>query len=97
MAAARAVVGSASGGMAEIIEHAQTGLLVPHRDPAAIAMALINLLSSPDKCAQFGLAARDSIAVRFAPETILPLQLAAYDRAIANAQKRAPTQRYGTA
>ncbi|NBB23595.1 glycosyltransferase [Porphyrobacter sp. SLTP] len=94
MAAARAVVGSASGGMAEIIDHGRTGLLVEHRAPQAIAAALIELLGCPEKCLQLGAAARASVVDRFAPEAILPMQLAAYERAIANARKRPPTRRY---
>lgn len=88
MAAARAVVASASGGMAESIVDGETGVLVPHRDPRAIADALLALLADPAKCGALGLAARRSVSERFHPRVILPLQEASYARAIERAQVR---------
>ncbi len=41
------LVATAVGGLPEIIEDGRTGLLVPPRDPAALANALISLLSDP--------------------------------------------------
>lgn len=94
MAAGRAVIGSKSGGMAEIIDDERNGLLVPNRNPAAIATALNRLLASPETCRQMGAAARQTIVERYAPEVVLPLHLAAYDRAIANAKARVAGRRY---
>lgn len=94
MAAARGVVASSAGGMAEIIEHGRTGLLVPPRSPAATAEAIIALLRDPERRAVMGAAARDHIVAAYAPEVILPLQIAAYERAIARAAVRDPLRRY---
>ena len=94
MAAARAVVGSSAGGMSEIIEEGRTGWLVPPRSPAAIAKAIIALLGDPARRAAMGEAARERVMSAYAPHVILPLQIAAYERAIARAAARDPLQRY---
>lgn len=94
MAAARGVVASSAGGMAEIIEHGRTGLLVPPRSPAATAEAIIALLRDPERRAVMGVAARDHVVAAYAPEVILPLQIAAYERAMARAAVRDPLRRY---
>jgi glycosyltransferase involved in cell wall biosynthesis len=47
MAAARPVVASAVGGLAEAVEHERTGLLVPPEEPEALAAALARLLEDP--------------------------------------------------
>lgn len=88
MAAARAVIGSSSGGMAEVIEHGVSGLLVPPYSPAAIASAVLSLVDDPERVAKLGLAARQRVLQHLAPERILPLQLASYERAIDRADQR---------
>ena len=45
MAAGKAIVSSAVDGCAEVLEHGRTALLVPPRDPAALASALSSLLA----------------------------------------------------
>ncbi len=46
MAAKTPVVASSVGGMLEIIDDKETGLLVPPKDPSQIATAILNLLSN---------------------------------------------------
>ncbi len=88
MAAARGVVGSAAGGMAEIIEHERTGLLVPPRDPKAIAEAILTLLRDPVRRIAMGRAAREHVIAAYSPEVVAPLQEASYRRAIKRAEAR---------
>ncbi|MBN9276299.1 MAG: glycosyltransferase family 4 protein, partial [Hyphomicrobium sp.] len=88
MAAARGVIGSSAGGMAEIIEHGRTGLLVPPRKPKAIAEAIIALLRDPERRIAMGRAAREHVSTAYAPEVIGPLQEASYRRAIERARAR---------
>lgn len=88
MAAGRGVIGSESGGMAEIIDDGKTGLLVPPRDPEAIAEAVLSLLLHPQRRERMGHAARAHVISAYAPERIGPLQEAAYQRAIKYAQIR---------
>jgi len=42
------ITATAVGGPAEILTHQQTGLLVPPKDPAALAHALLRLIKEPD-------------------------------------------------
>lgn len=52
------VIGSNIGGIRDIVVDGETGLLVPAFAPAAIAAALLELRSSPDKRRAFGAAGR---------------------------------------
>jgi glycosyltransferase involved in cell wall biosynthesis len=47
MALGLTVVATAAGGTAEAVEHERTGLLVPPRDPAALAAAILRLSADP--------------------------------------------------
>jgi len=58
MAAARPVVATDAGGSREVVEHGKTGLLVPPRDPAALAEAVGRLASDEALAARFGDAGR---------------------------------------
>lgn len=49
MLAGRPVVASAAGGVGEIVQDGETGLLVPPDDPAALAAAIGRLLDDPAK------------------------------------------------
>lgn len=47
MASGRPVVCSQVGGLAELVSHEETGLLVPPADPACLAEAVLRLLADP--------------------------------------------------
>ena len=47
-------IGSDLGGINELIEHGRTGLLVEHGNPIALAEAMIELLSKPEKAERLG-------------------------------------------
>jgi glycosyltransferase involved in cell wall biosynthesis len=51
------VVATAVGGLPEMLKHGQTGLLVPPRDPAALAEAICWLLAEPDRGRRLAVAA----------------------------------------
>ena len=68
MAAERAVVASAIGGLPEQFEHGVNGLLVPPSASVAMAEAVGGLLSNPDEAQRMGKAARVRIATRLDPE-----------------------------
>jgi len=65
MAAARPVVATRVGGIPEIVEHGETGLLVEAGDPEALAAAAGVLLDDPERAAAFGAAGRDRVRRHF--------------------------------
>ncbi len=62
------VVGSALGGMPELIEPGKTGDLVPANDPVALSAALRPYLADPGHGFAMRDRARSAIATRFAPQ-----------------------------
>ena len=65
MACGRPVIGSAVGGITYTVKAGETGLLVPPRNPGALAASLQELLSQPELCMQMGLAARKRVEREF--------------------------------
>lgn len=88
MAAARGVVASSAGGMAEILDGGRCGVLAPPDDPRALADALLDLLNAPERRIALGRAARERVALAYGPEAVAPLQEASYHRAIVRAAQR---------
>lgn len=70
MAAGAATIASRVGGVPEIIEDGQTGLLVPAGDPGALAVACQDLLQDPARAAAMGARAREIVAERFLPSAV---------------------------
>lgn len=64
-ACGRPVIGSAVGGIPFTIADGETGLLVPPRDPAALAAKLQLLLEQPELRTQMGQAARQRVEREF--------------------------------
>jgi starch synthase len=70
MACATAVVASRVGGIPEVVDDGETGLLVPLEDPAALAGALNTLLRDPGRAAAMGLAGRKRAEAEFSWDTV---------------------------
>jgi len=68
MAAELAVVASDGGGAREIIDHGRTGLLVPRGDAAALAAALVGLLTQPERARALAAAGRRHVLEHFTVE-----------------------------
>ncbi len=74
MATNTPLVATAVGGLPEIVQDQQTGVLVPRRDPAALADGLVSLLADPGRRTKMAAAAHaqlsqftiDATAARFA-------------------------------
>lgn len=65
MACGRPVIGSAVGGIPFTVVEGQTGLLVPPRDPDALATRLADLLADHERRARMGEAARKRVEQKF--------------------------------
>jgi len=65
MAASKPVVATGAGGVLDIIEDGVNGLLVPCKDSKAMAKAILQIISDKAKAKQMGLAARQSVAIKF--------------------------------
>ena len=68
MAAGRAVVATAVGGVPEAVEDGVTGLLVPPGNPEALAAAILVLLRDPVRAEAMGRAGREKVRSRFSLE-----------------------------
>jgi glycosyltransferase involved in cell wall biosynthesis len=65
MAVGRPVIAPREGGPVEIVADGETGLLVPPRDPEALARAIVGLLGDAARCAAMGRAARARVSTVF--------------------------------
>ena len=65
MACGLPVVAPRAGGVPELVIHAETGLLVPPGDPAALAAALVSLLRDEPRCEALGAAGRERGSAMF--------------------------------
>ncbi|MBX5492925.1 MAG: glycosyltransferase [Chloroflexi bacterium] len=83
MAAARAVVATAVGGVPEVVQDGASGLLVPPRDPGALASAVGRLLAEPGHAAMLGRAARAAVYPRYSAQRLVQDIEALYTRLLA--------------
>ncbi|MEW6573222.1 MAG: glycosyltransferase [Bacillota bacterium] len=68
MAASLPVLATAVGGIPEVVVHGETGILVPPRDPAALANGITELLAVPERAVSFGVAGRKRVCELFTVE-----------------------------
>ena len=88
MALSRPVVASAVGGIPEMIEHGRTGLLVPPHDEAALADAIVRLLSNHPLADTLARAAHDLVHDRFCIERMVREIESVYDEGAAEMARR---------
>jgi glycogen(starch) synthase len=62
---AKPVVGCRSGGVPEVVDHDVTGLLVEPEAPRALAEAIVDLLQSPGRLRDMGMAGRQRLLDKF--------------------------------
>ncbi|MFN3476458.1 MAG: glycosyltransferase [Candidatus Methylomirabilales bacterium] len=65
MAAGKPVVATRVGGVPEAVIHGETGLLVPPKDPQALADAILALLDDPPRAEEMGKAGRERVKKEF--------------------------------
>ena len=85
MASATPVVATKGGAFPEIVEHGQTGLLVGRSDAPALADAILQLLSSPDRRDGMARAAVERASTMFSWDRIAEDLLRKYERILASA------------
>jgi len=61
----RPVIGTTIGGIPELIQHDETGVLVPPKNPRLLAEAILDVLGSPEKAGKMALAAYGRAMDRF--------------------------------
>jgi len=77
------VVATRVGSLDEAVDDGRTGLLVPPRDPQALAEAIIELLRDDEKRAQMRRQIEEQVATRFAWRNIAEATVQTYQRALA--------------
>ena len=80
MACARAIVATRTGGIPEVVDDGVTGSLVPPRDHAAMADAIVNLLKDGAARKRMGEAGLARVNERFTVERMVAATAAAYVR-----------------
>jgi glycosyltransferase involved in cell wall biosynthesis len=68
MAAGRPIVATRVGGIAEVIVHDQSGILVPRREPGRFADAVADLIAQPDKARALGETAQHFVTTDYSLE-----------------------------
>jgi glycosyltransferase involved in cell wall biosynthesis len=79
MAFARPVVATRAGGIPEAVEDGVTGRVVPPRDPAALAAALLDVLGDEARARAMGEAGRRRYEERFTADRMVEQTLAVYE------------------
>lgn len=84
MAAGKAIVATPAGGISEMIDDGQTGLIVPMRDADALADAISKLLRSPELRSRMGRAAKAAAEQRFRTSVSVNKTMQLYQEVLAS-------------
>jgi D-inositol-3-phosphate glycosyltransferase len=84
MACGTPVVGSAVGGLLDTIQHGRTGLLVPPKDPRAVAEAAARLLGNPSLCMHMGAEGAGRVRQEYTWPQVARTTLGVYARVLAD-------------
>ena len=78
MACGRPVVAARAGGLAEVVNDGEDGLLVEPEDPASLSAAICGLLLDADERRRLGRAARERVESAFAARTVAARMVQTY-------------------
>jgi glycosyltransferase involved in cell wall biosynthesis len=92
MACARPVLATTGGAFPEVVDHGETGWLIPPADSRALAEAIRMLLDAPDLRERLGRAGREAVVERFSWRRAAQEVLKVYEEVIAarRGARRAP-------
>jgi glycosyltransferase involved in cell wall biosynthesis len=77
------VVATRVGGIPEVLDHGQTGLLVPPGDPKSLAEAIITILQNRDLRTRMGQRAQEKAENSLSWSSIAASTVRVYERALA--------------
>ena len=80
MAASKPIVATRAGGIPEVVEDGETGVLVPPRDPHGLADAIVNLLKNDTRRGEMGRRAFARAQARFSATRMVEKTLNVYER-----------------
>lgn len=80
MAAGKLVIASNVGGIPEIVQHKDTGILAEPKNPKQIADAVKYLLGNPDVAREMGKRGKELVKKRYSPSIIAKKYLEVYER-----------------
>lgn len=95
-ASGRPMIATDVPGCREVVRHGETGLLVPPRDPVALADALATLAGDAGLRQRYGAAARSLAQQRFSDTAIAAAMVDLYRDQMARAAKKAEAERIRT-
>ncbi len=87
MAVGTAVVATSVGGVPEIIDHERNGVLVPPRDPEALADSITSLLEDRKKRIRIGDQGKRTVESRFTPRVVGPRVLEIYKSLLSSTRR----------
>ena len=90
MACGVPVVGAAVGGLLDTVAHRSTGLLVPPRDPGAVAAAVGHLLDNPSLRVHMGAEAAARVRQEFTWDQVARTTLDVYEGVLARSPLPSP-------
>lgn len=88
MALERPVIASRTGGLVDLIEDGVSGLLVPPKDPEALAEAIGRIMQDPDLRKRLSLGGRTRIETHFSTQTVAKATERFYLRVLSEAERR---------
>ena len=83
MAIGRAVVASRVGGIPEVVQDGETGLLIPAADSQALSSAIVRLLMDPHLRVHLGTRARAHVERQWSSQRMVECTAAVYDEVLA--------------
>jgi len=85
MACGLPVIATDVGGNAELVQHGQTGLVIPPDDVQALAQALCSMASQPQEARRLGAAGRAAVEQRFSLQAMVAAYQQLYDQSLGRA------------